>query len=783
MNPNQKDDLNLQYFKRIIRSIGSPAIVLNQELIIVGFNDIFCDYFKTQPSTLENIHIKNLPHDDPTIQEIKIFVLNAHEKELKADTLESNQKSGHLVIIDTQMLYNKNNEYIGMLVLVNEELSSEKNSIQQIKNNIDKETDARLFGIGEVNENGIFLSANQQLARNFNKTKNNFIQTGFGNYLEKDELNKQIEVIQKAIKTNQSVESFAIYEEQKLHILYIPFKDSGIVKVVTHDYTEEFRAKQKLELSESRYRALFEWAADGILIGSPEGTIINCNKSITQISGYSKDEIIGYKINKLFPEDELYKKPFNYKAILEGKTILAQRQLTRKDGKSITIEMNTRKVADGRLQTYLRDISERIAAQERIKEQNEELMQAEEELKSTNNELVGLTEKLINQREELKKAKDKAEESDRLKTAFLANMSHEIRTPMNGIIGFAQMLRRGNYPVEKQRRFLGIIHSLTNHLLQIINDIVDISKIEADQLSIYKETFYVNDLLHELYNSFTEEIQNQNKKGLDLKLKGSLKREQSQINTDNIRLRQILTNLLSNAVKFTDKGYVEIGYNIEDDAFLFYVKDTGIGISEVKQDEIFNRFRQANEAMTRKFEGTGLGLSICKSLSEKLNGKIWVESQEEKGSVFYVKIPRGDITNVRIDSKNEQKIKFNWENYSALIVEDEEANQIFINELLEPTKIKISLAKTGKEALKMFKANPDFDIILLDIRLPDILGLEVAKEIRKTNKTIPIIAQTAYAMGDDRESSLQAGCTNYISKPIDIKLLLIMINDYLLQKI
>ncbi|PLX17965.1 MAG: hypothetical protein C0599_13035 [Salinivirgaceae bacterium] len=777
MNPVSNSAQNIKYFKRIIRNLIAPALIVNQEQTIVEFNDIFCDYFKTQPSTLKGVNINNLPHENQTLQEIKIFVQSLIQKQIKSDTLQLNQKSGHSVTIDCQMLFNQSNEHIGTMVILTEELSNQNKTqtVEELKNR----NNSDLFGIGEVSAKGVFISANDQLAESFNKTRDNLINSNIKEYFEKEIYEEQVKNIGKAITTTNPIESVGIRDGREFQILYIPFNGSDIVKIITREYTEELKAKQKLELSESRYRALFEWAADGILIGNPEGTVINCNNSITQISGYEKSEIIGYKINKLFPDDEINRKPFNYAAILEGKTILTQRLLKRKDGSLITIEMNTRKVADGRLQTYLRDISERIAAQERIKEQNEELLQAEEELKSTNNELIALTEKLLNQREELKKAKEKAEESDRLKSAFLANMSHEIRTPMNGIIGFAQMLRRGDYPIDKQRKFLGVIHSLTNHLLQIINDIVDISKIEADQLSIYKETFYVNDLLHEIYNTFSEEIQNQDKNELQLKLKSNLKREQSQIHTDNIRLRQVLANLLSNAVKFTDAGHIEIGYKLEDDNYIFYVEDTGIGISETKQEEIFNRFRQANEAMTRKFEGTGLGLSICKSLSEKLEGTIWVDSEVNKGSTFYVKIPKGNIKEVRIDNKTEKRINYNWENHSVLIVEDEEANQIFIKELLEPTKIKMSLAENGKKALDMFKSGSKFDVILLDIRLPDILGLDVAREIRKTDKKTPIIAQTAYAMGDDRESSLKAGCNNYISKPIDINLLLSLINDYL----
>jgi CheY-like chemotaxis protein len=271
----------------------------------------------------------------------------------------------------------------------------------------------------------------------------------------------------------------------------------------------------------------------------------------------------------------------------------------------------------------------------------------------------------------------------------------------------------------------------------------------------------------------------QEKHELKLAINTNIHRKDSVIFTDNIRLRQILTNLVSNSVKFTKKGNIEIGYHRKDDKYIFHVKDSGIGISKEKQNEIFNRFRQVNEAMTRKFEGTGLGLSISKSLTEKLGGKIWVESKPGSGSTFYVEIPVGKTNKARTGNIVEIDIAYNWANKTILVVEDEEANQLFLKELLEPTNVNFVLAGTGTEALDIWKNETKPDVILLDIRLPDMLGLEVAKTIRKTNKSIPIIAQTAYAMGDDREASLKAGCNNYVSKPIDISLLMSMINDYL----
>ncbi|WP_462281854.1 PAS domain-containing hybrid sensor histidine kinase/response regulator [Salinivirga cyanobacteriivorans] len=768
--PENSDNL----YAQMVRAIKYPAIYLDKNLVFQAYNEAFCHYFNIQPIALRKLHLEKFQPENFYLQKVKNILVNNSIEDLENQFYITGDKNNN-VKVNIQLAYNSKGQYNGATIFFIEQVKQNSNRQRAYQDMYSK----KYFGIGELHKDGTILKVNETMATSLESTPKNIVKKPISEFLNKQTFENRMQILHNALKSNEPIEAEDERNGRVYHTLYLPNKEKETVKVVFRELTEEKIAEKKLRLSEERYRALFEWAADGILIGNHDGTIINCNHGMTQISGYEKEELIGQNIKKLFPEKEIKEKPFNYKGILEGRTILSQRLLKRKDNKLITIEMNTRKVADGRLQTYMRDISERIAAQERIKEQNEELIQTEEELKSTNNELLQLTEKLLKQREELKTAKNKAEESDRLKSAFLANMSHEIRTPMNGIMGFSQMLKKGDYPVQKQRRFLGVIHSLTKHLLQLINDIVDISKIEANQLSIYKETFYVNDLMNEIYNTFSEEIQNQEKTHLKLNLNTQKHRKDSSISTDNIRLRQIITNLMSNALKFTDEGEIELGYTTEADSYVFYVKDTGIGISQDKQKEVFNRFRQANEAMTRKFEGTGLGLSICKNLAEKLNGKIWVKSEPGKGSTFYVKIPVGKIANVKSDITIETEVKYNWTGKSILIVEDEEANQVFLSELIEPSGANITIAQNGKESLNHWESKIPFDLILLDIRLPDMLGLNVARKIRKTNKNIPIIAQTAYAMGDDREASLKAGCNNYIPKPIDINLLLSMINDYL----
>lgn len=756
----------------IVHTLNIPAFFVDRSMFFRSYNEKFCQAFNLQPISLRNSNFNNHLGNSALLIRIQAELQSIMEKEGidKTITIDKNKQKNNVSFYSQ---YQKTGEFTGVMVFIqnmSKEQKPEDNLINQTK---------RDFGIGEISSDGTILSANSKIIEIYECNKPELNGVNLRDLVGEKHYLNEMQHIKTALKVNEPIEYK--YEENNRHLktLLIPNKHTSSVTIIIQELTEEIQAKERLKLNKLQYESLFEWAADGILIGNPEGIVINCNKSICQISGYNRDEIIGYNITKLFNPEELERKPLDYKTIGKGESLLAERELLRKDKKIVIIEMNTRRVADGRLQTYVRDISDRIMAQKQIKEQNEELIQAEEELKATNNELLLLTEKLIEQRESLKIAKEKAEESDQLKSAFLANMSHEIRTPMNGIIGFAQMLKIGNYPMEKQRRFLGIIHSLTKHLLQIINDIVDISKIEANQLIIYKETFYVNDLMHEIYNAFTEEIQNQEKHEVTVKISQPVHRNQALIHTDNIRLRQVLTNLMSNATKFTMEGQIELGYTKNEKSYTFFVKDTGIGIPPQEHKEIFNRFKQANALRTTKHEGTGLGLSICKSLTNKLEGRIWVESEPDKGSAFYVEIPTGDTTDVRIESLIETNLIYNWQNKTILIIEDEPANQIFLQELLETTKASLILAETGRQAIEIWKTNSTIDLVLLDIRLPDMLGLEVAKTIRKTNKTTPIVAQTAYAMGDDREASLKAGCTNYISKPIDVEFLLSMINDYL----
>jgi len=370
--------------------------------------------------------------------------------------------------------------------------------------------------------------------------------------------------------------------------------------------------------------------------------------------------------------------------------------------------------------------------------------------------------------EELRKAKEAAEQSDKLKSSFLANMSHEIRTPMNGIVGFAQMLDNEFLPVEKRKKYIGIINASVNQLMTIISDIVDISKIEAGLLFIKPENCDIENILFDLKSQFDIEKIERGKSQLDLRV--ILPRNSSQIfmHTDEVRLRQIFINLIGNALKFTEKGQIEWGYNIEkDNEVKFFVKDTGIGIPQKYHGIIFERFRQVDDSSTRKFGGTGLGLSISKGLVELMGGKIYLESEENVGTHFYFTLPYTESPKkiIVVETPKDSSV-YDWRGKTILIVDDMRIIQDYLTEALEETKAKLLFADNGTDGVQICKADPSIDLVLMDIQLPDINGYEATMQIKKLRPDLPVIAQTAYALSGDKDKALASGCNDYITKPI-----------------
>ena len=379
--------------------------------------------------------------------------------------------------------------------------------------------------------------------------------------------------------------------------------------------------------------------------------------------------------------------------------------------------------------------------------------------------------------ENLKRAKQEAEEADRLKSAFLANMSHEIRTPMNGILGFTNLLKVRALTPEKQQKYVGIIEKSGQRLLNIINDIIDFSKIESGTTVVKIGETNINELLKDIKSFFKLETE---QKGIRLTHYNFLKTENAVIQTDKEKIYAILTNLVKNAIKFTSEGGIEVGYELKGQFLEFYVKDSGAGIPPEQKDIIFGRFRQGSESLNRSYEGAGLGLSISKAYVEMLGGQIWVESEVGLGSIFYFTIPfegnsKKGMQNVDFENSNGYE-GLNSRKLKIIIVEDDSFSAILLSDLIEPYASELLIATNGIEAVDLCKQHTNIDLILMDIKMPVMDGYEATREIRTFNKKVFIIAQTAFGLLTDREKAIAAGCNEYISKPIKQNLLIEMVN-------
>ncbi len=525
-------------------------------------------------------------------------------------------------------------------------------------------------------------------------------------------------------------------------------QENDSLKALNTDVPRFNKAKSDLFVSEMRYRRLFESAKDGILILEAEtGKIVDVNPFLIDLLGFSYEEFI----EKAIWEIGVFKDIFsNYDKFLELQKKKYVRYhnlpLITKTGRKIHVEfVSNVYLSDNKnvIQCNIRDISQRIAIE---------------------TELIA--------------AKEKAEESDRLKTAFLTNMSHEIRTPMNGILGFTELLREPGLTSDDQRDYIQIIQISGTRMLNTINNIVDVSKIESGLIKVDISETNINEKMKFIYKFFKPEVEF---KGLQFSVKNSLTTNESFIKTDNEKVYGILTNLVKNAIKFTYDGSIEFGYVKKGGYLEFFVKDTGVGIPENQKELIFERFRQGSENHNRGYEGSGLGLSIAKSYVEMLGGEIWLESEEAKGSTFYFTIPYIDATNEKTEIVNTDTAEYKGvelKKLKILIVEDDEISYSLLFRMLQKISKEVLHAMTGVEAIEVCRDNPDLDLVLMDIRMPVMDGNEATRKIREFNKNVIIIAQTAYAFPGDKENAVEAGSNDYISKPINMSLLYELIKKH-----
>jgi signal transduction histidine kinase len=373
---------------------------------------------------------------------------------------------------------------------------------------------------------------------------------------------------------------------------------------------------------------------------------------------------------------------------------------------------------------------------------------------------------------------EKAQHADKLKSAFLANMSHEIRTPMNGILGFAELLNEPGHTGVQQQEYIKIIEKSGNRMLNIINAIIDISRIEAGLMEIHISESDINEQIEYIYTFFKPEVEG---KGILFTYRKSLAAEEAIIKTDSEKLYAILTNLVKNAIKYTNAGSIEFGYTKNGAYLEFFVKDTGLGIPKDRQEAIFERFIHADITNKNASQGAGLGLSIAKAYAEMLGGKIWVESKEGAGSTFRFSIPYevGTAEKKAIQkSRPDESIVDQNINLKILIAEDDETSEMLITYALHKICREFLYVKTGVEAIEVCRNNTDIDLVLMDVQMPEMNGYEATRQIRHFNNNVVIIAQSAFGLTGDREKAIQAGCNDYISKPILKEELLVLVQKY-----
>lgn len=540
----------------------------------------------------------------------------------------------------------------------------------------------------------------------------------------------------------QSYETGKMYTEKEKELLSAIGNQVAIA-------IERKQAEEALLQSKELYLSILHTTMDGFLMFDMTSRILEVNQAYCTMSGYTEKELLSMRIVDL-------------EASMDSETIFEQIQLVvtqnryrfetlhcRKDGSIFTIEVNAQFIPKegGRIVVFIHDITDR---------------------KNMINELII--------------AKEKAEESDRLKSAFLANMSHEIRTPMNGILGFAALLKESNLSGAQQNEYIKIIEKSGERMLNIISEIVDISKIESGLMEVYLKATNINEIIEYVYDLLKSSAED---KKLHFSYTASLSSKEATIYTDGEKLYSVLTNLVKNSMKYTDFGMIEFGYNKRGDYLEFFVKDTGIGIPKDRQEAIFKRFIKADISDKMARQGAGLGLSIAKAFVEILGGKIWVESEEGKGSVFYFTLPYNTEPIEKIGIKNilrsmivDNHINPKVSGLKILIVEDDETSEILLSVMVKEFSKEILKASTGNEAVEMCHNHPDIDLILMDIQIPGLNGYMATHQIRQFNKEIIIIAQTAFAQSGDREKSIKAGCNDYVAKPISKAELLSIIQKH-----
>jgi PAS domain S-box-containing protein len=554
----------------------------------------------------------------------------------------------------------------------------------------------------------------------------------------------------------------------EVYLQLMTVKNNKVFLAVINDITERKKTEENLEWEQYLIQLLLDLLPNNIYFKDRNSKFIRISNRLARLFKLNSPlEAVGKSDFDFFTEEHARQAFEDEQEIMRtGQTITKEEKETWAENTNTwvsTTKLPLRDKDGNIIGTFgiSMDITSRKLAEIELKEKSDAI-------EAQNEEYYSLNEELIQTNEELVEAKDRAEQSDRLKTAFLQNLSHEIRTPMNGILGFADLLKNTALSEFKQQEFIRSIEKSGQRLLDIINDIVIISKIETDQIDIKIQKTNVKQLLENLHSFFNPGVEAKN---LRLSYLTDLSDELSIIETDSNVLTQVLSNLIKNAIVFTKFGSIDFGCFLKDDMLEFFVQDTGIGIESDIQQIIFERFRQVEIGITRNYEGAGLGLAISKAYIEKLGGRIWVESKPGKGSTFFFNIPYTQGKPVKIENSFEPITGGQFQDVKILIVEDDELCMMLLKEMLEKEMATLLFANNGREALEMVKTIPRIQIVLMDLKMPVMDGFEATKQIKRINPHLPVIAQSAYAFSDDSDKARIAGCDDFIEKPVKKELL------------
>lgn len=748
-----------EHFRSLIELAVDGIVLGDPEGVIVGANQRFFEICGKKPEQVIGQHIRHLFPDD---------VLN--EKPLRFDVLKTGQPltnervmmkpDGEKVYIEMHSKMMPDKTYQSIMRDITERKLTEKALIhsRNLFNTVFEKTQNPIF---IINEKGYYTDLNNAAAVFLERPKDKIIGIHVTDTIPADcdatesmTIHRQLWEVGGMAETYYDVNGTT--KTLLLTISPVIFENQWHIFGIGTDITDQKKYLKALTENEEKFRQMSENIADGVTI-IENNQVVYVNTRLSEITGYPVEELkkmTGFELAASWEKDRIKEIHKTQKGNKEFTNL--EYCIQTKNGEERYL-LNRYSYGNGNNRKYIitTDITER-------KQFEKELLQKNEEYRKLN--------------EELQVSIVKARESDRLKSAFIANMSHEIRTPLNAIMGFSEMLSKKELPREKVTNYSQVIHRSGSHLLNLVSDIIDISKIETGQMDVSFEPVNLNQLFAETYSVFEHMAREK-----QLVFKTDIPAEEYDIVGDRTKLQQILNNLIGNSLKFTEFGEVRFGFSVKNNKLRIVVSDSGIGIANKDIPVIFERFRQIESMPGKKYPGTGLGLAIVKGLTELMKGTIEVKSALGHGTEFVLKF------NIEFTGNDQQLKKsldvaegssFHFTGKTLLLAEDETLSQMLFAEILQPTGIQIIEAGDGREALELFVRHKP-DIVVLDLGLPRMDGIQVCREIRKTDTNTPVIACSAYAYSTDKEKAMRAGCNDFVTKPYQSDQLLMLIQQFL----